>query len=60
MAKGAEIKNVIMNFSDDIEKEKEEVERRACEAYAKFLCEMYPPQVIGKIIEKLELGDIDL
>ncbi|WP_243153157.1 hypothetical protein [Clostridium botulinum] len=52
MTKGAEIKNVIIKFPKDVKIE--EIERRACQAYARILCEMYPSEVIKKIIEKLE------
>ncbi|BDB03604.1 hypothetical protein [Clostridium botulinum] len=52
MAKGAEIRNVIIKFPTDVKIE--EIERRLYQAYAKILCEMYPAEIIGKIIEKLE------
>ncbi|APH14288.1 MULTISPECIES: hypothetical protein [Clostridium] len=52
MAKGAEIRNVIIKFPKNVKIE--EIERRACQAYARILCEMYPSEVIEKIIEKLE------
>lgn len=52
VAKGAEIRNVIIKLPKDVKME--EIERRACQAYARILCEMYPSEVIEKIIEKLE------
>lgn len=52
VAKGAEIRNVIIKFPTDVKIE--EIERRLYQAYAKILCEMYPAEIIGKIIEKLE------
>lgn len=50
--KGAEIKKVTIKIPEDVPIE--EVERKACAAYAKILSEMYPPEVIEKIIEGLE------
>ncbi|EPS50175.1 hypothetical protein CFSAN002368_15008 [Clostridium botulinum A1 str. CFSAN002368] len=44
MAKGAEIKKVTIKIPEDTTIE--EVERKACAAYAKILSEMYPPNVI--------------
>ncbi|APH20963.1 hypothetical protein [Clostridium botulinum] len=58
MAKGAEIKKVTIKIPEDVTIE--EIERKTCGAYAKILSEMYSPQVIKKIIEKLESGDIEL
>lgn len=50
--KGAEIKKVTIKIPEDTTIE--EIEQKACEAYAKILSEMYPPEVIKKIIEGLE------
>ncbi|APQ73161.1 hypothetical protein [Clostridium botulinum] len=52
MAKGTEIKKVTIKIPEDTTIE--EVERKACAAYAKILSEMYHPEVIEKIIEGLE------
>ncbi|KGO13813.1 hypothetical protein NZ45_10360 [Clostridium botulinum] len=52
MAKGAEIKKVTIKIPGDTKIE--EIEQRACAAYAKILCEMYSPDNIEKIIERLE------
>ncbi len=51
VAKGAEIRNVIIKFPKDVKIE--EIERRACQAYARILCEMYPSEVIEKNYRKI-------
>lgn len=51
MPRGTEIRNVIVNFPKDVSRE--DIERRACRAYSKILCEMYPPEAIDRMIEKL-------
>ncbi|WP_407301514.1 hypothetical protein [Clostridium botulinum] len=52
MARGAEIKKVTIKIPEDTTIE--EIERKACAAYAKILSEMYSPEIIEKIIEGLE------
>jgi len=49
---GTEIRNVIVKLPKDLSIE--DIERRACRAYAKVLCNMYPPKVIDRMIEVLE------
>lgn len=52
MARQNKIKKVTVHYP--LPENKDEFDKRAARAVAKVLCEMYPPEVIDKIIEKLK------
>lgn len=52
MAKQNKIKKVTVHYP--LQENKEEFDRRAARATAKVLCQMYPPEVIDEIIERLK------
>lgn len=52
MARQSKIRKITVHYPTP--ENQEEFDRRAARAVAKVLCDMYPPQVIDEVIERLK------